>query len=72
MVSFFVGSINLEGLKEKIDWEQLMGLDKYYCEADMEENKNFLKHQCGSDWPKAIKDEVFEQIERIETMFKYE
>jgi phosphoenolpyruvate carboxykinase (GTP) len=61
------GSLNLKGL-DGVSWEENFSLPKNYWEEDIEETKQFLQNQVGSDLPTTISEEVSKQEERIRSM----
>ena len=50
----YSGDINLDGLQEPIDWEQLFSLPKHYWLDDTRESRRFLEDQVGADTPKVL------------------
>jgi len=63
----FVESMNLTGLN-KINWDELFSLPKYYWSDDANESKRFLEDQVGEDVPKEIKKQLADQKKRIDEM----
>jgi phosphoenolpyruvate carboxykinase (GTP) len=59
------GSINLEGLDEPIDWDELFSLPKDYWVEDAKEIKKFMEEQVGPDLPPEIRAEMDAQEARI-------
>ncbi|CAF2530902.1 unnamed protein product [Rotaria sp. Silwood2] len=60
------GSINLEGLN--VEWDKLMALPKEYWAGDIEETLQWLDGQLGDDLPKAIREQIQQQKERLSQM----
>ena len=60
------GAINMDGLN--CNWDAIFGLEKKYLLEDIEETTKFLDDQVGPDLPKAIKEELADQLNRIKAM----
>jgi len=62
------GSIDMNGIGAKVNWDELFSLPKdYWCE-DMEETRKFLDEQVGCDLPAALARQLDEQQERVLSM----
>ena len=62
------GSINLKGIEDKVDWDQLFDLPKDYWQEDSKEVRKFMEEQIGPDMPAAIRAELDAQEQRIAAM----
>ncbi len=62
------GTINVRGLKEPVDMEELFSLPKPYWVEDTRETKQFLSEQVGCDLPEAIREQLRQQESRIAQM----
>lgn len=62
------GSINLKGIEDKVDWDQLFSLPKDYWQEDSKEVRNFIETQIGPDLPAAVRAEMDAQEQRIAAM----
>jgi phosphoenolpyruvate carboxykinase (GTP) len=62
------GSINLKGIEDKVDWDQLFDLPKDYWQEDSKEVRKFMEDQIGPDMPAAIRAELDAQEQRIAAM----
>lgn len=61
----FVGSLNLDGLKDPIKWDELFSLPKHYWEDDTRESRRFLEDQVGCDVPEIIWEHLKAQEKRF-------
>jgi phosphoenolpyruvate carboxykinase (GTP) len=57
------GSLNLQGIN--VEWDKLMALPKEYWTGDIEETLQWLDGQLGDDLPKAIREQIQQQKERL-------
>jgi phosphoenolpyruvate carboxykinase (GTP) len=62
------GSINMEGLGAKVNWEELFSLPAEYWREEVAETRKFLEEQVGCDLPSALERELNEQEARIMAM----
>jgi len=62
------GSVNLDGMGCKVNWDELFHLPKDYWMEDIAETRNFLDEQVGCDLPIALARQLDEQDERIACM----
>ena len=65
-ILFFLGSLNVDGLKD-LDWDQLFSLPKHYWEDDIAESMRFLDQQTGEDLPKKIREQLESLQKRIQS-----
>jgi phosphoenolpyruvate carboxykinase (GTP) len=61
------GSINMSGLKEKVDMEALFHLPKDFWQKEVEELETYFSDQLTKDYPAAIKQELKKLENRIDT-----
>jgi phosphoenolpyruvate carboxykinase (GTP) len=62
------GSINLSGLKDGVNWDELFSLPKQYWQEDVKETRQFLSDQVGEDLPQAVRDELNNLESRIDSL----
>jgi phosphoenolpyruvate carboxykinase (GTP) len=62
------GSINLDGIGCKVDWDELFSLPKDYWLEDIAETRKFLEEQVGCDLPRVLEEQLKEQESRIADM----
>jgi phosphoenolpyruvate carboxykinase (GTP) len=62
------GSMRLDGLKEEVDWDELMSVPKDYWQEDVKETRKFCEEQIGPDMPAEIRAEMDAQEARIMAM----
>jgi len=60
-------SINLEGLNEEIDMEELFRLPKEFWEQEVSEIRQYFKTQLPEDLPPAIEDQLRQLEERVKS-----
>jgi len=60
------GSINLEGLKETVDWDALFSIPKDFWEEEVEEIDTYFKDQLPEDLPDAVGEQLLKLKERVE------
>jgi len=61
-------SMNLDGLEDTVDWDELFSLPKDYWMEDIAETKKFLDEQVGCDLPAEIVKQLADQEARIAAM----
>ena len=62
------GSIDLSGIEDQVNWDELFSLPKDYWVADAKETREYLEREVGEDLPEAIHRELEAQEERIRNM----
>jgi len=62
------GSIDLSGIEQAVDWDELFSLPKDYWVEDIKETRQFLEVELGSDMPARLEAELVEQEKRIQAM----
>jgi len=62
------GSISMEGLSMKVDWDELFSLPKDYWTEDVLETRKFLDEQVGCDLPEALAMQLDDQEARVMAM----
>jgi len=62
------GTLNMEGLKECIDLEQLFHLPKEFWQHEVDNLQQYFGQQFGSDLPNAIAEELNNLKKRVEQM----
>lgn len=62
------GSLDVDGLGGKVDWNELFGVPKDYWVEDVAETKKFLDEQVGSDLPEPIVRQLAELEARVAAM----
>lgn len=62
------GSISLDGIKDKVHWDELFSLPKDYWMEDIKETRKFLEVEVGEDLPAEIENQLIRQEERIKQM----
>jgi len=62
------GSINLNGLEDRVDWDKLFSLPKDYWLQDIAETRKFFEEQVGCDLPAEIARQLTLQEARIAAM----
>lgn len=62
------GSINLDGIEDKVHWDELLSLPKDYWMEDIKETRKFLEVEVGEDLPVEIENQLIQQEERIKQM----
>ncbi len=62
------GSVDLSGLKDAVEWDELFSLPKEYLLEDIKETEKFLEDQVGSDLPPKVVQQMREQEKRIAEM----
>ena len=61
------GSLDLTGL-EHVDMEELMSVPQKYWTEDMVETQTFFEKQVGEDLPSEIREQVQQQMQRVQRM----
>ena len=61
------GTINMDGLKN-VNWDEIFSLPKQFWQEDIRETKRFLEEQVTTDLPEVIRQEVEDQLRRIDSM----
>lgn len=61
-------SINVEGLEESIDWNELFSLPKEFWQDEVEDLEKYFSEQFGNDLPNAISEELHKLKERVQKM----
>ncbi|KAK2724535.1 hypothetical protein QYM36_001137 [Artemia franciscana] len=59
------GSINLEGLPDPINWEELFELPEDFWRREMNDIETYFNQQIGEDLPPAIREEIENQKKRL-------
>jgi len=62
------GSINLKGIEDQVQWDELFSLPKQYWQDDCKEVRKFIEDQIGPDLPAAVRAELDAQEQRINAM----
>ncbi|XP_041375473.1 phosphoenolpyruvate carboxykinase [GTP]-like [Gigantopelta aegis] len=62
------GDIDLSGLSEPVDWDQLFSLPKHYWMDDTRESRRFLEDQVGQDTPKKMWELLAKQEKEFSSM----
>jgi len=64
----WAGSIDLTGIEDKVNWDEMFTLPKDYWQSDIRETIEFLDTEVGDDLPPRLRQELNEQEERIKKM----
>jgi len=59
------GTINMEGLKETVDWDALFSVPKDFWAEEVEEIGNYFKDQLPEDLPDSVGEQLLKLKERI-------
>jgi len=59
------GSINLEGLKQTVDWDALFSVPKDFWAAEADEIGNYFKDQLPEDLPDSVGEQLGKLKERV-------
>ncbi|XP_066148723.1 phosphoenolpyruvate carboxykinase [GTP]-like isoform X3 [Euwallacea fornicatus] len=62
------GSLNLEGLHDNVDMEQLFGLEKEFWLEEVFAIEKYFKEQVGKDLPAQVTQQLRELKKRVEAM----
>jgi phosphoenolpyruvate carboxykinase (GTP) len=62
------GSINFDGMKEEINWDELFKIEKGFWLEEVEELQKYFDDQVGDGLPKKIQEEIDTLRERISKM----
>ncbi|XP_047740373.1 phosphoenolpyruvate carboxykinase [GTP]-like [Hyalella azteca] len=62
------GSLNLEGLKEDVDMDELFKLPKDFWQKEIRDVSTYFQNQVGEDLPNEIWDELCKLEKRVEEM----
>ena len=59
------GALNVEGLKESVNFEELFSVPKDYWLEECEENKKYFEDQVGGDLPNEINEQLLQLKKRL-------
>lgn len=62
------GSINLSGIKDPIDWQELFSIPKSFWQEEVADLEKYFSEQFGHDLPNAVIDELHNLKHRVEKM----
>ncbi len=62
------GSLNLEGMKEKIDLDEIFKVEKDFWLKEVQEIQQYFDEQVGDGLPKAIQEEIDSLKKRVSEM----
>jgi phosphoenolpyruvate carboxykinase (GTP) len=62
------GSIDTNGLKEQVNWEELFSLPKNFWQDEVLDLEKYFSEQFGNDLPNAIAEELHKLKQRVNQM----
>ena len=62
------GSLNMTGLKDQVDWNQLFSLPKDFWQEEVSNLENYFSQQFGHDLPNGIAEELQNLKQRVGQM----
>ena len=58
LIHFFLGSINLDGLENSVDWKALFDLPKDFWVTEVDNIEKYLMDQLNEDLPPEMMKEI--------------
>ena len=62
------GTINTDGLKDPVDWQQLFSMPKTFWQEEVANLETYFSEQFGSDLPDAIAEQLNNLKQRVSQM----
>jgi len=62
------GSLNTEGLKDHVDWQELFSLPKDFWQAEVADLEKYFGEQFGNDFPNSLSEELQNLKQRVDNM----
>ncbi len=62
------GSLNTDGLKDSVDWNELFSLPKQFWQEEVTDLENYFSEQFGNDLPNTIAEELQNLKQRVYNM----